>query len=125
MRIVINGEHVERLEKALAEAQGKSYARTLTPDGLVGVLASVSVKLSIPRTHMRGITVHYTGANTFPSSYTHQPMSTHFRATHNGRYWVVTDIFRAVCPARHDDVSLTLTDEAKRAIIHRLEMFRA
>lgn len=125
MKIIINGNHREKLESALSAAQAHCTARTLDCDDIEYKLERVTARLGIAKAAMKGTRLTYTGAQHFPKAYQHTPESTHFTAEHNGRFWVVTSITRAECPNRQDDCSLTLSDSAKEAILRAHESFQA
>ena len=123
MKIIINGNHREKLEAELDNVQSRCKVRCLTVEAIESILESVSEKLSIPKKAMNGVKLDYTGAEKFPSAYKHTPESTHFIAEHNGRYWVVIEIGRYICPNRINNASVILTDEAKAAILEKFNLF--
>lgn len=121
MKIIINGHHVSKLATALDEAQAHSRARTLTTEDVEHILEKVTAEIGVSRSALTGTKLHYTGAEHFPSAYKYRPESTHFTAEHNGRAWVVTDIFRSTCPNRRANVSISLSQSAKTALVARME----
>jgi len=73
---------------------------------------------------MKGITVTVCdGAQSFPNAYykAGAPMATYFTAEHNGKEWVITDIYRTYC--RGTVAQIALTDDAKAAIIASKERY--
>lgn len=127
-RIIINGNHHARLEELLNEAQRRCTARTLTVAEIEAILHDAEQELGIPKKHLCGTTIHYSGARHFANAYSRRayraPDSTHFRAVHNGRHWVVTDVSRSWCPNRNDNVAFDLSPSAKVALLRRFNTCR-
>ena len=123
-RIVINGQHQQRLAAALESVQQKCAARTLGVGDIDHIIASVDSELRIPKKHIAGTKLYYSGAQKFPNAYRYQPMSTHVFAEHNGRHWVIKGIGRHSCPDRIDNITLVLSDSAKAALDKRFQSFR-
>lgn len=123
MKIIINGNHADKLDAALTEVQNRCTDRTLTVSDVERILESASDKLSIPKASLNGTRLAYTGAEKFPSAYKYRPESTHFVAEHNGRFWVIVEIIRRTCPNRTDNASLHLSDSAKEALLRSFELF--
>lgn len=113
-----------KIEELLAFAQNRCTQRLLTFDRMAEILSSVEKELSISKAKMKGISITYTGAERFPASYRYSPECTSFDAKHDGKLWHITDIHRMVCPNRNENLSLTLTDEAKDALIESFRRFR-
>lgn len=124
MKIIINGNHTEKLRIALDDVQSRCKARTLTVSDIEYILESASDKMPISKSAMKGTRLDYTGAEKFPNAYKYTPESTHFVAEHNGRFWVILNIDRYICPNRNDNASLMLSDSAKAAILQSFEAFR-
>lgn len=124
MSLVINGNHTSHLATALMEVQRRCTARLLTVEKIESILDDADAHLNIPKNKMRGIVLEYTGAEHFPRCYKYPPESTWFTAEHNGRYWVIKHIARHACPNRLDNVSITLTEAAREAIISHAQYFR-
>ena len=123
MKIIINGQHADKLAKELGKVQSNCKVRILTCENIEDILINVDIKLHIPKTAMKGVKLSYTGAENFPKSYKYTPESTHFTAEHNGRFWVVTSVDRKICPNRSGNVGLMLSDSAKIAILKNLDCF--
>lgn len=124
MKIIINGKHAEKLNTELEIVQKRSRVRTISGSEVVEILSDVTQKLQIPKSRMKNIEVFYSGAEHFPSSYKYIPESTHFKAVHNGRYWVVTNISRRPCPNRLNNIRLIMPDDARKAILKNHTDFR-
>lgn len=122
-KIVVNGNHRNRLEEALTRVQRRCKARTLDVRDIEKILDDVNSELQIPKRHLKGTKLYYSGAQHFPSSYRYIPWGTHFLARHNGRNWVVERIVRGICPNRRGNVALTLSESAKTAVVHCFDCF--
>ena len=120
MKIIINGHHAAKLAAALNEAQARSRARTLTVEDVERILEKATAEVGVSRNALAGTGLHYTGAEHFPGAYKYSPESTHFIAEHNGRVWVVTDIYRSTCPNRRSNVSMRLSESARTALVARM-----
>lgn len=125
MKIIINGNHTEKLASALETIQARCTARTLTADRIEDILNSAASKLGISKKAMAGTKLVFTGAKQFPNAYKGIPESTHFTAEHNGRFWVITDITRSTCPDRAADTHLTLSESAKAALLERYAYYQS
>ena len=94
MKILITNEN--KLNAAIAEAEGRATVRTIKADDIAWILN----KIKVPKSKLDGTTVHYDGAEHFPNAYKYRPESTHFTAENIKGKWYVTDIYRATCPNR-------------------------
>lgn len=118
-KIIINGNHAEKLAAELYDVQKHCQARTLTVREIECILEETTQTLNISKKALKGTILTYTGAETFPSAYKYKPESTHFKAECNGRYWVVSEIFRDTCPNRCVNTGIELSDSAKEALTKR------
>lgn len=109
----------EIITAALDATQKGCTARTINLTDIMVILHNVEVNLGISKAAMKGVFVTYTGARQFPNSYRFRPESTHFTATFDGRAWRITEVFRATCPDRKDNTTVTLTEAAKAALIEK------
>lgn len=121
-------DHYEELAKpaaaAIMAAEKRSRVRTITVGDMLKALDEIEQKLDIPRKSMVGIIAEVdVHAQHFPSAYKGRPESTQFRAEFRRDHWVLTDVRRDDVKAPSSRHSVTLTDEAKRAIIARHESF--
>ena len=124
-KIIIDGNHTEKLTDALETIQARCSVRTLIADEVEDILNNATSKLGISKKAMAGTKLLYTGAERFPNAYKYRPESTRFTAEHNGRYWVVTSITRDTCPNREDDTHLYLSESAQKALIARFESYQS
>lgn len=122
MKTKINITHVEKLNAAIKEAEGRATARTISADVITRIIEKAS--RNIPKKKLSGTIVYYDGAEHFPYAYKYIPMSTHFEAENfNGR-WYVTYIYRDVCPNRKtSSVKVSYSDTAKEYIIKEASNF--
>ena len=125
MKIIINGNHAEKLTDALETLQARCTARTITASEVEDILDYATSKLGISKKAMTGTKLVYTGAEHFPNAYKYRPESTHFTAEHNGRFWVITEIARATCPNRADNTHLNLSESAKAALLERFASYQS
>lgn len=125
MKIIINGNHAEKLTVALETVQARCSVRILCADKVEEILETATRNLGVSKKAMAGTKLLYTGALYFPSSYKYQVDSTHFTAEHNGQYWAVTNITRKTCPNRQNDTHLTLSEGTKAALIERFANYQS
>lgn len=107
----------QAIESKLEEVQKRTKSRNISVKTIESVLARVERNLDIPKCKLDGVKVHYTGAEHFPGAYKGIPESTHFYAIHNGKRWEVTAIERSICPNNKKSIVITLTDQAKEAVL--------
>ena len=122
LKIKINKGNTGKIEDAIKAAEGRATARTINAGWIMNSVERVEDALNIPKTHMKGIRVDVDPhAQSFPRAYKYTPESTQFTAIHNGKEWELTDISRRPCRGCTQEFSITLTDEAKEAIIKSFE----
>ena len=115
-------EEVRKAVAALTEqldlVQHRCRERCITGEVILSMLCDIEKDLRIPKKAMEGITakVNYY-AQKFPRAYKYTPESTWFTATYKRGQWEITGIYRDVCTTSKG--SLTLTEEAEKAIISR------
>jgi predicted component of type VI protein secretion system len=118
MKIIIDGNHIEKLTDTLTAVQARCTARTLTAADVEHILQKATESLrGISKAAMKGVKVIYTGGERFPNAYRYRPESTQFAAEHNGKHWVIYELCRAECPNRLDNVGFILTETAQAAIL--------
>ena len=122
LKIKINKGNTGKIEDAIKAAEGRATARTINAGWIMNSVERVEDALNIPKTHMKGIRVDVDPhAQSFPRAYKYTPESTQFSAEYNGKEWVLTGIWRGACHGCTQEFSITLTDEAKAAIIKSFE----
>ena len=114
----INVNDVEKLAEAIAKAEGKATARTVTVENILDTLKEA--ESCIPKVRLKGTKVYYDGGQKFPNAYKHIPYSTHWEAVFTGKNWFVTDIWRDVCPNRTASGYISYTEAAKEYILQRV-----
>lgn len=111
----------DKLNAIITEAEGRATARTITADSIAEVLDSVENRLGYPaKKYLKGVKVHFSNAEHFPNAYHYTPYCTKFDAIHNGKEWRIVAVYRAECPNRRADTHITLTEEAKAAVLKGL-----
>lgn len=120
--IVINNKNIQRINNAIAEAEGRATERTINYHLLCRSIFEIEVWLGIPKVAMTGIKAHIDyHAQTFPRAYKYTPMSTHALVEKTRTGWKLIDVYRDACRAKR--YTLTLTDTTKQALIERCEKF--
>lgn len=112
---------LEKINAELDAVQARCTARCLDAKKIAFILSEIEKELKLPKIKLKGVRVDYSGAEKFPNAYKYAPESTHFSAVHTGREWQIVDIRRAECPNRLKACRVTLTDDAKAALIARFE----
>lgn len=110
----------EAIDAKLGEVQHRTSARNISLKQIETILHRVEVNLGIPKYKLDGVTVHFTGAEHFPNAYKYAPESTHFYAVHDGKTWVIEKIERDRCPNNRQSILITLTDQAKAAVLENI-----
>ena len=114
----INIKNEEKLAAAIAEAEGRATARTVTVKEIRNILERVSE--GIPKAALHGTKVHYDGGEHFPNAYKYRPESTHWTAENVRGNWYITSIYRSTCPNRRRNTVVEYSDTAKEKIIENL-----
>lgn len=108
----------EDLTKILDEVQRRCSARIITARNICWALARIGGKLDITKKAMDGVTVAVDlNAQNFPGKYKGTPYSTIFEARYKSGSWRITDIYRAETRAQSKGCTVSLTEEAKAAIL--------
>ena len=116
--IVIKESNRDRINAAIKEAEGKATARTIGYDDIVSELSWLESFWKVPKKALTGSTVWVdTNAQTFPGAYNYIPESTHFKAKKTASGWSLVDVCRFKCGGPRSEFQVTLTDEAREAII--------
>lgn len=117
-KMILNSEAGRQaIEAVLGDVQKKAKTRCISLSDILDILERVERNLDIPKAKLDGVKVHYTGAEHFPNAYRGIPESTHFYAMHNGKRWEITKIERSTCPNNSRCVIITLTEQAKEAVL--------
>lgn len=110
-----------KLWETLYEVQKRSQVRTVDNSDVIDSLNQISDNLAISKKAMDGVTVKIDpNAQKFPSAYKGFPQSTIVHAEYKNGGWRVTKIARERTQTKR--FLITLTDEAKEALIKRFEI---
>lgn len=112
----------DAFQSLLKEVQGRATARTIDePWTIINQTTHIIKKLNIPKKAMAGVSVDVDyHAQKFPSAYRFMPESTHFRIEFNNTGLpFLTKVWRGKCT--NNRYAVSLTDEAKAAIIKKAE----
>ncbi len=114
----------ERIEATIREAEGRATARTITYGDITRAIAELEKALNICKKDMTGITadIDYHAQN-FPNAYKYTPESTHITVTRKTSAWDLARVYRDTTRREGHRYHLTLTEDAKKAIIQSKEIF--
>ena len=122
--IIIKPENREAIQAAIKAAEGRATVRTITYEGIVNDITRIERHLCVPKKAMIGIRASIDhNAQQFPNAYRYTPESTHYRIERKASGWVLYDVERNTCRTPSRAVSLTLTEEARAAIVAARETF--
>lgn len=112
-----------KVTEALNKAQTRCKARTVSYADVVDMCRWVELRLGISKKALDGVkfTADY-HAQAFPAAYGYAPESTIVSAEYKNGTWRVA-FERGYCRRPNTAYRVTLTDEAKTAIISRMETF--
>lgn len=114
------------ISDAIKEAEGRATVRTIDADDILHRLAQIEDTLHISKKAMQGVVVSVDlHAQTFPNAYKYQPQSTQFVAEFAAGHWSLLHVFRGRCGGPRCEMRVTLTDEAKAALISRFTELQA
>lgn len=113
------------LETALKEAQGRATTKTLEPKEVFYELSFIEDRLPrMTKKDMEGITISVDPyAQDKPRAYKYTMVSTQFSAIYKGGSWRITEIRRAETRRSGHGFKVTLTEQAKAAILNHYELF--
>lgn len=110
------------LTEAIKEAEGKAKERTIAAWLVVEMLDKIERKLGLTKKAMNGITASVDlYAQDVPRAYKYKMMGTRFEAEYKAGSWRITKIWRDEVRRGSQRVYLTLTDDAKAALIEKYE----
>lgn len=116
--IIVKESNFEKISLELDQVQGRCSERTVSPEDIRQALEYTEKQLDIPRAHMKGVKVRIDlNAQNFAKAYKYEAKSTIFYAEHTGSAWKLTDVERDTCLRAVHKFDVTLTDEAKAAVI--------
>lgn len=114
----------EKIEAAIRAAEGRATERRINYGDIVRAIAELEKTLNICKKDMTGITadIDYNAQN-FPNAYKYTPKSTHITITRKNSAWDLERVYRDTTRREGRRYHLTLTEDAKRAIIKSKETF--
>lgn len=113
----INITNTEKLNKAIAEAEGKATSRTVTCEDIQKICTKISC--DIPKCKLDGTKIYYNGAQHFPNAYKYRAYSTHWVAENRRGNWYVVSISRNTCPNKYINTVVEYSDAAKESILNK------
>ena len=124
MKIRICEENKDKIQVALDEVQGKSRERTITVDDIICSVKDIEDELRIPKKHMIGVkVVSDQCCQNFPNAYKYTPYSTQFGMERTASGWFLTWVERKPTKRGGNQYNLTLTEDAKKALVDRFTKF--
>ena len=121
-KIKVKSENLEKIEQAIKAAEGKAKVRTITPQDIISTCQKIEKGLNIPKTNLKGVsTLVNIHRQSFANAYKGIPESTYFSVIYDGKNWELKEIYRNKCNNKY--CQLTLTENAKNAIIKKYEQF--
>ena len=116
--IKIDEKHLEKLQAAIDEAQGMAKVRRIDAEDMIAFCNRVFAFVGITKKALNGCKlkadIH---AQSFPNSYRYAPESTQFNAEYRNGCWYLLDVYRGRMDRTYRVAFLSLTEEAKEAII--------
>lgn len=117
--MIIRESNKEKIEEFITKAEGKARVRTIDFTTIVKDIEYLERKLAIPKKHMIGIKAsidHH--ASNFPNAYKGRPMSTQYLIERKSSGWDLRSVDRWDTRKESRAFSVSLTDEAKKAIVN-------
>jgi hypothetical protein len=119
--IVINYKNRERIEKAIAEAQGRATERTINFFTIMSAPLVIKKEYGISMKALEGCVFWCDpNAQDFPNAYKYKAMSTQFRVEVSHGSFKVTAIVRDECFKAGRHLTARLTEDAKSAILAKM-----
>ena len=119
--IIINERNRNKIEKALDEVQKRCTARTIDYDDILAELKAVDEQFSKVCTKKAfentEVLIDVNGQD-FPRSYKFSAKSTQFRAVYLKSKWRLVYLDRDWCRTYSQRWNITLSDTAKKCILH-------
>lgn len=122
--MIIKDANKAKIEEMIKKVEGRSTARTISYNDIVSDIECIEKELGIPKSHMVGIVANVdTNSQDFPNAYKYTPMSTQYVIERKPSGWDLKDVWRGGTRRYNNRYGLTLTDDAKAAIIKTKEVF--
>ena len=124
MKIRICKENRDKIQKALDAVQGRCKERTITVDDIIYSVKDVEDNLKIAKKAMIGIkVVPDQCCQNFPNAYKYTPYSTQYGMEYTSSGWFLTLVDRKPTKRSGNQYNLTLTEDAKKALVERFTKF--
>ena len=124
MKIRICKENRDKIQKALDAVQGRCKERTITVDDIIYSVKDVEDNLKIAKKAMIGVKVESDQCcQNFPNSYKYTPYSTQYGMDRTSSGWLLTWVDRKPTKRSGNQYNLTLTEDAKKALVERFTKF--
>lgn len=124
MKIRICKENRDKIQKALDAVQGRCKERTITVDDIIYSVKDVDENLKIAKKAMVGIkVVSDQCCQDFPNAYKYTPYSTQYGMERTSSGWFLTWVERRPTKRSGNQYNLTLTEDAKKALVERFTKF--
>ena len=122
--MLVNDKNKEKIEEMIKAAEGRATVRLLSYQSIIKSLSEIERTLGIKKKYMDGIKADVdVSAQNFPRAYKYTPESTHFKAVKKSNGWDLQSVYRARTRRENHRYHLELTEEAKAAIISRMQEF--
>lgn len=116
--IKIDEKHIEKLQTAINEAQGKAKERTINAKEMIDFCNQVFSYIGITKKAFNGCKLTADiNAQQFPNAYKYIPQSTQFKAEYKNGCWYLLDVYRNRMDRTCRAAFISLTDEAKVDIL--------
>jgi len=124
MKIIVNEKNKKKIETCIAEAEGRATVRTITFEQIEYAIERIEKELDITAKYMRGVTACVDpNAQDFPRAYKYTPQSTWVKLERCASGWAVIGIWRDITASPSHAICVSLTKEAKEAIIENKTKF--
>lgn len=128
--IIVHERNRAKIEKAIAEAQGKSRERTITADDVfefcTRILGMYVAVYDIHKKDLEGSSFDVDRyAQDFPNAYKWRPMSTQFHVVYDKGRFVLLSVTRGYTRGSGKKVIADLAERTKNAIIERASKLRS
>ena len=124
MKIRICEENRDKMQKALNAVQGRCKERTITVDDIIYGVKDIEDNLKIAKKAMIGIKVESDQCcQNFPNAYKYTPYSTQYGMERTSSGWFLTWVDRKPTKRLGNQYNLTLTEDAKKALVERFTKF--
>lgn len=129
MNIIIKLENAARINAALEKANGKARVRTIDDFREIQMIVSrVEIELHAAglttKKLLEGVQFAYDQKQHFPNRYNGRPQATYIVCRYHAGFWRLDYAGRDYCDSTHKQnrgFRITLTDDAKQAVIDNMQ----